>query len=150
MREEALFEIQPDALDRVYFGRVGWQRNQGNVGRHGEGIRAMPACLIEHHHRMFVISDGFGKAVEEGLHRRRIGIGHQQCESVIGAWLHGREDIGEGEALIAEPRRTLPALPPDMTDAALLADARLVLEEQAKALLFMRTLNFFQKRRSPF
>jgi hypothetical protein len=99
---------------------------------------------------MFVLSDSFGKAVEEGLHRRRIGIGHEQGESVISAWLHGRENIGEGEAPIAEPWRTLPALPPDMTDAALLADARLVLEEKTKALLFMRTLNFFQKRQSPF
>ena len=150
MREEAFLEIKPDALDRVQFGRVGGQRDQGDVGRNGEGIRAMPACLIEHHHRMFVISDGFGKAVEEGLHRRRIGIGHHQRESVVRAWLHGREDIGEGEAPIAEPRRTLAALPPDMADAALLADARLVLEEQAKALAFMRILNFFQKRRSPF
>jgi hypothetical protein len=84
------------------------------------------------------------------LHRRRIGIGHHQRESIVSAWLHGGEDIGEGEALIAEPRRALPALPPDMTDAALLADARLVLEEEAKALIFVRILNFFQKRRSPF
>ena len=113
-------------------------------------FRTMPAGLIEHHHRMFVISDGFGKAVEEGLHRRRIGIGHHQRESVISAWLNGSEDIGEGEAPVAEPRRPLAALPPDMTNAALLADARLVLKEQAKALVFVRILNFFQKRRSPF
>jgi hypothetical protein len=71
------------------------------------------------------------------LHRLRIGIGHDQCEGVVRARLHGREDIGEGEAPVAKPRRTLAAPPPDMTDATLLADARLVLEEQTNALAFM-------------
>ena len=145
-----MLEIKPDALDRVQFGRIGWERDQGDVGRHGEGIGAMPARLVEDHRRVFILSDGFGEAVEEGLHRRRIGIGHRQRESMIGAWLNGGEDIGEGEAPVAKPRRALAAPPPDMTNAALLADARLVLEEQAKALIFVRTLNFFQKRRSPF
>jgi hypothetical protein len=93
--------------------------------------------LIEHHDRMLVIRDGFGKAVQKGLHCRRIGIGHHQRKGVICAGLYGSEDIGEGEALVAEPRRSLAALPPDMADAALLADARLVLEEQAQALVFM-------------
>jgi hypothetical protein len=33
-----------------------------------------------------------------------------------------------------------------MANAAFLADARLVLEEQAEALIFVRMLNFFRKR----
>jgi hypothetical protein len=37
-----------------------------------------------------------------------------------------------------------------MTNAALLANARLILEEQAKALAFMMSTDGFQKRRSPF
>jgi hypothetical protein len=136
VREESFLEIKPDALNRVQFGRVGWQRDQSDVGWNGEGIRAMPACLIKHHHRMFVISDGFRKAVEEGLHCRRIGIGHHQCEGIVRARFNGSKDVGEGEALVA--------------NAAFLTDARLVLEDQAKALTFVRTLNVFQKRRSPF
>jgi len=84
------------------------------------------------------------------LHRRRIDIGHHQRESIVRAWLHRREDVGEGEALIAKPRRTLAAPPPDMTNAALLTDARLVLEEQAKAFAFMMSTDGFQQRRSPF
>ena len=109
----------------------------------------MPARLIEDHHRMFVLSDGFGEAVQKGLHRRRIGIGHHQRESVVRAWLHGGEDIGEGEALIAKPRRALAALPPDMADAALLADARLVLKKQAEALVFMTYTEFFSEAPEP-
>ena len=150
MREEALFEIEPDALNRVQFGRIGRQRDQGDVGWNGKRVRAMPAGLIEDHRHMFIRSDGFGKAVEEGLHRDRIGIGHHQSKSIISARLHGGEDIGESEAPVAKPRRPLAALPPDMADAALLADARLVLEEQAQALILVRTLNVFQERRSPF
>ena len=82
---------------------------------------------------MFVISDGFPQSVEEDLHRRRIRIGHHEREGVVCARLYGREDIGEGETPVAEPLRALAALPPDMADAALLTDARLVLEEQAES-----------------
>ena len=28
MGEEALFEVEPHALDRVQLGRIGWQRQQ--------------------------------------------------------------------------------------------------------------------------
>jgi hypothetical protein len=93
--------------------------------------------LIEDHRDVFILRNGFGKAVEEGLHRVRIDVGHYEREGVICARLDGREDIGEGEAPVAEPRRALAAPPPEMTDAALLADARLVLKEQANALAFM-------------
>ena len=150
MRKEALLEIKPDALDRVQFGRVGGQRHERDVGWNRKRVRAMPACLIEHHHGMVILGKRLGKAVKEGLHRRRIGIGHHQRESIVRARLDGRKDVGEGEALIAKPRRALSALPPDMTDTALLTDARLVLEEQAKAFAFMTSTDGFQQRRSPF
>ncbi len=56
---------------------------------------------------MFVLSDGFGEAVQEGLHRHRIGVGHHQRKSVVRARLHGGENIGEGEAPVAKSRRPL-------------------------------------------
>ena len=150
MREESFLEVEPDALDRIQFGRVGRQRNQGDIGRNGEVVGAMPTGPIEDHHRMVVIGDGFRKAVKEGLHRRRVGIGHHQREGVVGAGLYGGEDIGEGEAPVAKPWRPLPALPPDMADAALLADARFVLEEQAQALAFMTYTDGSQQRWGSF
>ncbi len=104
----------------------------------------MPARLIEDHHRVFVLCDGFREAVEEDLHRRGIGIGHHQGESIVRAWLDGGKDVGEGETLVAQARRALAPLPPDMADAAFLADPRFVLKKQADTLVFMRTLNFFQ------
>ena len=150
MREEALLEIQPDALDRVQFGRVGGQRNQCDVGRYDEGSRAMPARLIKDHHGVFVMSDRFRELVEEGLHCRRIGIRHDEGEGIIRTRLDGREDVGEGKALVAEPRRPLATLPPDVADPAFLANPRLILEKQAYALIFMRTLNIVQQRRGSF
>jgi hypothetical protein len=99
---------------------------------------------------MFVSGEGFGETVQERLHRRRIGIGHHEREGIIGAWLDGGEDVGEGKPLVAQPWRALAPLPPNMTDAAFLADPGLVLKEQANALVFMRTLKFFEQRRGSF
>jgi hypothetical protein len=110
----------------------------------------MPARLIEDHHSMFVPGDGLCEAVEEFLHRRGIGIGQHQGEGIVRARLDGGEDIGEGETLVAEAWRALAPLPPDMTDAPLLPEARLVLKEQAKALVFMGILKFFQERWGSF
>ena len=84
------------------------------------------------------------------MHCWRIGIGHDESEGVISPRLDGRENIGVGEALVAEPRRSLAPLPPDVADTAFLANPRLVLEKQAYALIFMRTLKIFQQRRGSF
>jgi hypothetical protein len=91
-----------------------------------------------------------GKAVEEFLHRLRVGVRHDEGEAVVGAGLNGREDVGKREALVAQARRALAAPPPDVDRASLLADARLVLEEQADALVSMRTLKFSEQRRGSF
>lgn len=99
---------------------------------------------------MFVLSDRFRELVEERLHCRRIGIRHDEGEGIICARLNGCEDVGEGETLVAEPRRALPPLPPDVADTAFLAKPRLVLEKQAYAFVFMRTLNFLEQCRGSF
>jgi len=106
--------------------------------------------LIKDHHGVFVMSDRFRELVEEGLHCRRIGIRHDEGEGIIRTRLDGREDVGEGKALVAEPRRPLAALPPDVADPAFLANPRLILKEEADALGFMRTLKIFQQRWGSF
>jgi hypothetical protein len=88
--------------------------------------------------------------VEELLHRLGVGVGQDEGETVVGAGLDASKDVGEREALVAEARWTLAALPPDMAGPTLLADPCLVLEEQADALVFMRMLNFSQKCRGSF
>ena len=47
-------------------------------------------------------------------------------------------------------RRALAAPPPDVAGAPLLPDARFILEKEADALVFVRTLNFSQQRRGSF
>ena len=99
---------------------------------------------------MLAGADGFGESIEKSLHSRGIRVGQDQRKSIVSAGFDGRVDIGGNVALIAEARRSFTALPPDMTDAALLPDPRFVLEIQAQALVFMRTLNFFQRSSGSF
>ena len=150
MGEEALLEVEPHALDRVQLGRVGRQRHQRDVVGNAQRAGGVPAGLIEHHRDVLVIADGRSEAVEEHLHRLGIHVRHDERKGVVGARLDGREDVGEREALVAEPRRTLASPPPDVARAPLLPDAGLVLEEEADALGFMRTLYFSEQRRGSF
>jgi hypothetical protein len=106
--------------------------------------------LIEDQDDVLVLADGCGELIEELLHRRGVGVRQHEREGIVGAGLDGREDVGERETLIAQAWRALATLPPDAADAAFLADAGLVLEEQAQALAFMRTLKFFEELRGSF
>jgi hypothetical protein len=137
VREEALLEIEPHALDGIELRRVGRRGHERDVGRHAERARVMPAGLIKHHDDVLIVGDGGSEAVEELLHRLGVGIKHDEGKAVVGAGLNASKDVGECEALVAEPRWALAALPPDMAGPTLLADARLVLEEQSDALVFM-------------
>jgi hypothetical protein len=47
MREEALLEVEPHALDRVELGIIGWQRHWGHGFRHAQIACAVPTGLIE-------------------------------------------------------------------------------------------------------
>ena len=102
----------------------------------------MPTGLVEDHDRVFVLSNCRSEVVEELLHRLGVGVGQNEGEAVVGARLNASKDVGEREALVAEPGWALAPLPPDMTGPTLLADPRLVLEEQADVLIFMRILKF--------
>lgn len=150
MGEEALFEVEPYALDRVQLGRVGRQRHQRDVAGNAQRAGTVPAGLIEHHRDVLVIADGRSEAVEEHLHRLGIHVRHDERKGVVGSWLDGCEDVGEREALVAKARRTLASPPPDVARAPLLPDAGLVLEEEADALVFMRTLYFSEQRWGSF
>ncbi len=49
VREVALLEVEPDALDRVELGRVGRQRHEDHVVGDAELLRPMPARLVGVH-----------------------------------------------------------------------------------------------------
>jgi hypothetical protein len=106
--------------------------------------------LIAQHRDVVVIADGRSEAVEEHLHRLCIHVRHDERKGVVGSRLDSRKNVGEREALIGEPRRTLASPPPDVARAPLLADVGFVLEEEADALVFMCTLYFVEQRRGSF
>ena len=110
----------------------------------------MPSGSVEHHDRMFVRCDRCGEAIKEMLHGFGRDIGQDKCEGVVGAGFHGRENIGEGEALVGEAWGTLAARPPDMADTAFLADPGLVLEEQPDALAGMCISNSLKRAPGSF
>ncbi len=85
-----------------------------------------------------------GKAVEIDLHGVRRNLGQDQSEGVIAAGLYGSIEIGEGVALIAPARRALAFCEPAVADAALLANARLILKKQADFLARMGLAHLFQ------
>ena len=68
MRQEALSQVEPDALDRVQLGRVGRQLHQGDVVRHLQGASDVPAGTVEHQHRVDVRRELPGEATQEHVH----------------------------------------------------------------------------------
>jgi hypothetical protein len=110
----------------------------------------VPARAVENQRDMLVIPDGRGESFEKRLHACAVRIRQDQREGVVGAGLDGGVDVGRYIALIEEARRPLTPLPPDVADAPLLSDPRLVLKIEAKPLIFMRTLYFFQRSQGSF
>ena len=149
VREEALLEIEPDTLDGIELGAVGGELDQRDVVGHAQVAGDVPSGSIGEHGHVLVVGDRVGEPIEELLHRLGVGIRHDEREAVVAARLDRGEDIGEGEALVAQARRALTAPPPNVTGPPLLSNARLVLEEQADAL-FICMLKFSQKSRGSF
>ena len=149
-RQEALLEIEPDALDRIELGPIGRQRHERDILGHTQRLAAVPSRAVENERDVLVVSDRLGEGVEKHLHARAVRIRQNQREGVVRAGLYRRVDVGVHITLIEQARRSLTALPPDVADAALLPDARLVLEIEAQALVFMRTLNFLQDAQGSF
>jgi hypothetical protein len=129
VREEALFKVEPYALDGIELRRIGRQRDESHVGRHVQRACVMPTSPVEDHNRVLVLANRRSEVVKEYLHRLGVGVGQDQSEAVIGARLDASKDVGECEAFVAETWWALTALPPDVAGPALLADPRLVLEK---------------------
>ena len=92
---------------------------------------------------MIVGAECFGECLEKDAHSLGIRVRQNEREGIVGARLDRCVNVGGNIALIAQARRALTPLPPDMANAAFLADARFVLKIQAQTLVFMRVLKFF-------
>jgi hypothetical protein len=118
----------PDIFLGVEFGAFGRQRNEGDVVRHGETSRHVPAGLIDQEHGVGARRHGFGDRDEMQVHRLGIASGQDQGRALAFLWADRTEDVGRSGALIAGRARTGAALGPPAGDLVLLADTRLVLE----------------------
>lgn len=149
MRKEPFFQEQPQAFDRIEFRRAWRQRLQRDVGRHFQIFCAVPSGLVQRHEHMLVRRYRLSELVEIDLHRLGRHLRHDEREGVVRSRLDGTEDVGERVALIGAPRRTLALGVPAMTDAPLLPDTGLILEEQADFLARMCITNRLQAFSEP-
>ena len=99
---------------------------------------------------MLVGGHRLDECVEEDLHSRGRHLGQDQRERLIRARADSAKQIGKGEAVVGEAGWALSARIPAMADAALLADACLILEPHRNALAFMCIGNLFQNARGSF
>ena len=59
----------PDVFDRVEFRAFWRQRNDGDIGRHDEALRHMPASLVDQKDGMGSRRNGFGDLRKMQVHR---------------------------------------------------------------------------------
>ena len=127
-------EELPDVLDGVQFGSVGRQLEEGDVRRHDQLAAAVPACAVEHKHRVRAGRHGAGDLSEMGVHRLGVGKGQHEAGRRAAGRADGTEDVGPLVSGVARRARPRAALRPDTGEGAPLADARLVLEPDLERL----------------
>lgn len=111
--------------------------DEGDGVGHAKGSGGVPAGAIKDQDSMLITGQRLGEFVQEALHDRGGHGRHDQGEGIPGDGVDGGEQIGPVEALVTPPGWALPFRPPPMAQAALLADAGFVLEEQADPLAWM-------------
>jgi hypothetical protein len=138
MREEALTHIEPDPLDRVELGRVGRQRQQRDIVRHGEPVRDVPAGLIQDEHGVGIGLELPGEVLQEHSHAGRGCLRQGQGKGLIGAGPAGGKEVEALETLVGQPGWTHAALVPAVAGPAFLADAGLILAPELELGFRMR------------
>jgi hypothetical protein len=127
MREEALAQVEPDALDWVELGAAGRQRQERDIVRHGELWREMPAGPVEEQHGVGAGCQLLGEGSQEQRHGLGRGAWQGQRKGLLGAGPAGGEQVEAVVALIREAGRAHAALVPAVADPALLAEPRFIL-----------------------
>jgi hypothetical protein len=124
--EPVVAQELPHVFDRVELGAFWRQRNDGDVGRHDEARRQMPAGLVDQEDGVGGRRDSFGDLREVQVHG--LGVARRQDQgralALVGA--DRTEDVGGSGALIAGSARAGAALRPSAGDLVLLTDASLV------------------------
>lgn len=140
MGEEALAQVEPDALDGIHqapsrfliamgtqLGAAGGQRQQRDSVRHHELRREVPAGLIKEQDGVHAGRQLLGEGRQEHDHGLCRGTWQGQGEGLVSAGPAGGEQIEAVVALVRGPRRADASFVPVMTNPAFLPDPGLVL-----------------------
>lgn len=90
----------PDVLYRVQLRAFGWQRHDGDVGRHDELMRQVPSGLVDEKHGVSVRCDGRCDFGEVQAHRLGVAAGQHKSGPFAFPGADGAEDIGRGGPLV--------------------------------------------------
>ena len=141
----------PDVLDWVELGAFRRQSDNGDIGRHDEARRHVPASLIDQENGVGSGRDDRGDLREVQVHRLGIAGRQDQGRALALLWADGAEDVGGGGALITRSAGAGAPLGPSAGDLVLLADPSLVCEPDllsmstafSRAILSRRAGKFF-------
>jgi hypothetical protein len=126
VREPVVAHELPDVFDRVELGAFWRQRNDGDVGRHDEAGRQVPARLIDQEDGMGSGRDRFGDLCKMQVHRLAIAGRQDQGRALALLGADRAEDVGGSGTLVARRAGAGAALGPAASDFVLLADAGFV------------------------
>ena len=130
----------PDVLDRVEFGAFRRQGDDGDVGRHDEARRHVPAGLIDQQDGVGTGRDGLGDLGEMQVHRLGVAGRQDQGRALALLGADRAEDVGRGGALVTGRAGPGAALGPAAGDLVLLADTGLVLRTRSLSCRCRRLL----------
>src|SRR5262249_27596094 len=126
VREPVVAHELPDIFDRIELGAFWRQRNDGDVCRHDEAGRQVPASLIDQEGGMGSGRDRFWGLCKMQGHRLAVAGREDLGRAPALPWGKCAEDVGGSGTLIARRTGAGAALRPAASDFVLLADAGLV------------------------
>ena len=89
-------EVVPQVLDRVEFGGISWQREQGHVVRHFQRVGAMVSCPVPDQHGLHVGSQGLRELLEKLIDDHCVQVGCDDRFGLTGFWTSGTNHIDIG------------------------------------------------------
>lgn len=126
VREPVLPQVLPDILNRVQLGGLGGQGHQGDVGRHLQLARDVPAGLIQEQHGMAAGRYGLRDLGQMQRHRFGRTTGQHRAGGFALCRADRPEDVSGGRSQVPRGGWTRAAFGPAPRDLVLLADPRLI------------------------
>jgi hypothetical protein len=128
VREPVVAHELPDIFHRVELGGFRRQRDNGDVVRHDQADRHVPASLIDQEYGVGAGRNILGDLREVQVHRLGVAGRQDQRRALALPRADRSEDVGGSGPLITGCARAGTAFGPTTGDLVLLADTGLVLE----------------------